>query len=105
MSDFVSAKQSEPSAERSSSTLMICIAIGLIAFLVSAIYWYFAIRPFYFPMGDEFSLIVNSTHMFHPQPLKWITEGYRDYLIVYPQWSVYGTNFLRPDLAPAKRIP
>lgn len=52
---------------------------------------------YYFPTGDDISLIVNSTGFFKAlNPLGWFTEGYADYFRVYPEWSVHSKEIVRP---------
>lgn len=73
---------------------------GTIAFLGSfcclVAFWYREIRPYYFPLGDEFSLIVNSARPFHPALSAWLLRGFSSYFEPYPGWPATGTNFLRP---------
>jgi hypothetical protein len=49
------------------------------------------IRSIY-PVGDEFSLIVES----QKSPWHWFLEGYSRYFFVYPEYTVPYSNFLRP---------
>jgi hypothetical protein len=76
------------------------VALALGAFLISFgamfAYWWVEVRKFWAPDGDEFALITNSARMFHPHPLEWFTQGYRDYLTVYPELTMPRSNFLRP---------
>jgi len=72
-------------------------AITLVSyFSVMFVFWWTQIRRFWAPGIDEFPLIVNSTVMYHPHPLRWLTEGYGKYFIVYPELMYGKTNFLRP---------
>lgn len=68
----------------------------LIPFSILAVYWSIYIRPFYFPSGDEFSLIVNSTRFFGPKVSSWFLQGFGHYFVVYPEWTIPYTNFIRP---------
>ncbi len=70
--------------------------LGSVVFLLEVLYWALYIRREYFPAGDDFSLIVHSTHLFHPSPAEWLHRGFSNYFYPYPDISVAYTNFLRP---------
>ena len=51
----------------------------------------------YFPIDDEFALLVNSTNLFGGMnPGEWFTIGFAKYFTVYPEWTPYYQNILRP---------
>lgn len=51
----------------------------------------------YFPIDDEFALLVNSTNLFGGlNPGEWFTIGFAKYFTVYPEWTPYYQNILRP---------
>ena len=81
---------------RSGATKAMLVASFVIPFGLFVIYWAKYIFRSYFPYGDEFALIVNSTRPFHASVLPWLREGYSHYLVAYPEWAVPSTNFLRP---------
>ncbi len=72
------------------------LVLGSVVFLLEVLYWTRYIRPEYFPAGDEFSLIVHSTHFFHPSIAEWLHRGFSKYFLPYPDISIAYTNFLRP---------
>jgi hypothetical protein len=45
-----------------------------------------------YPLGDNFSLIVESKN----SPLQWFFRGQANYFIPYPEFSVPFTNIIRP---------
>ena len=81
---------------RSGATMAMIGASFIVPFSLFVAYWARYIFRSYFPYGDEFALLVNSTRPFHPSVLSWLREGYSHYLIAYPEWAVPSTNFLRP---------
>ncbi|MHB1793876.1 MAG: hypothetical protein ACYCPO_02820 [Acidobacteriaceae bacterium] len=77
--------------------LQLILALSvLLPFALLVLYWAKYIRPAYFPLGDEFALIVHSAKQFYPSASSWFLEGYKNYFIVYPEWTVPYTDFLRP---------
>lgn len=51
----------------------------------------------YFPIEDEFALLVNSTNLYGGMnPGEWFTIGFAKYFTVYPEWTPYYQNILRP---------
>ena len=55
------------------------------------------IITFYFPIDDEFALLVNSTNLFGGiNPADWFTIGFAKYFTIYPEWTPYYQNILRP---------
>jgi hypothetical protein len=72
------------------------ILVFIISFL-SLSFLFFQITSNYYPTNDDITLIVNSTGMFKSvNPVKWFTEGYMDYFRVYPEWSYYSKEIVRP---------
>lgn len=72
------------------------IVLGSVMFLLEILYWQCYIRLEYFPVGDEFSLLVHSTRFFHPSLGEWFHRGFANYFCPYPDLSVPYSNFLRP---------
>lgn len=51
----------------------------------------------YYPTDDEFALIVNSTNLHNNlDASEWFTVGFAKYFMVYPEWTPYYQNILRP---------
>jgi hypothetical protein len=48
--------------------------------------------------GDDFALILHSARFFSPSPAEWLTRGYEDYNVNYPELDVRQANFLRPTI-------
>ena len=48
----------------------------------------------YFPYGDDPALFNAS----EGNPAKWFSEGFSKYFVVYPEWNVPRTDFLRPGV-------
>jgi hypothetical protein len=67
------------------------VTIFLIAFFLD-IFILKEILKLAFPLGDEFSLIAESLK----PSLSWISTGYKEYFIVYSEYTVPFTNFIRP---------
>lgn len=68
----------------------------LLPFLALVVFWSKQIRTQFSPLGDQFSLFVNSTWMFHPHASSWFLDGFSHYFHPYPGWPGTGTDFLRP---------
>jgi hypothetical protein len=63
------------------------------ALVLLAIYClHFRFYQSYFPYGDDPALL----HASEGNPAQWFTEGYSKYFVVYPEWNVPRTDFLRP---------
>ena len=63
------------------------------ALVLLAIYcFHFRFYQSYFPYGDDPALL----HASEGNPAQWFTEGYSKYFVVYPEWDVPRTDFLRP---------
>ena len=73
-------------------------AIGFLVFLGYALIWSWRIRPFYYPRGDSFAVLVNSLPIFHPKILLWFSHGFQRYFHVYPDLAREATNFIRPGV-------
>ncbi|MCX6165261.1 MAG: hypothetical protein NTU73_10470, partial [Ignavibacteriae bacterium] len=79
------------SKEYSNEILVFIVSFLSLSFLL------FPITSNYYPTNDDISLIVNSANIFKPiNPIKWFTEGYMDYFRVYPEWSYYSKEIVRP---------
>lgn len=72
------------------------ILVALLFFTAEVLYWAVHIRPAYFPVGDEFALLVSSTRFFHPNAGDWFRHGFSGYFCPYPDLSLPYSNFLRP---------
>ena len=68
----------------------------LLSFATLALFWNFEVRRFYSPFSDEFSLFANSARQFHPVFSRWFLQGFSQYFVPYPEWSLASTNFARP---------
>jgi hypothetical protein len=65
------------------------------AFILLAIYcFHFSFYRAYFPNADDPALLHGSGG----SVTKWFTEGYSKYFVVYPEWNVPRTDFLRPGV-------
>jgi hypothetical protein len=65
------------------------------AVILLAIYcFHFSFYRSYFPYGDDPALL----HASGGNATKWFTEGYSKYFVVYPEWNVARTDFLRPQV-------
>ena len=64
-------------------------------FILLAIYcFHFSFYRAYFPYADDPALL----HASGGNATKWFTEGYSKYFVVYPEWNVPRTDFLRPGV-------
>jgi hypothetical protein len=45
---------------------------------------------------DDFALILDSARQYHPHPALWITHGFSNYFVNYPDLPQHGTHFCRP---------
>ena len=64
-------------------------------FVLLAIYcFHFSFYRAYFPYADDPALL----HASGGNATKWVTEGYSKYFVVYPEWNVARTDFLRPQV-------
>jgi hypothetical protein len=65
------------------------------ALVLLAIYcFHFRFYQSYFPYGDDPALF----HASGGDPAKWFSEGFSKYFVVYPEWNVPRTDFLRPGV-------
>jgi hypothetical protein len=69
--------------------------VFIAAFMPLLFFWFFAIRPYYYPSGDEIALLVSSGMTFHPRVLLWFTQGFSEYFLAYGG-APHSTNFIRP---------
>ncbi len=60
--------------------------------LIAIYFFHFRFYQSYFPYGDDPALL----HASEGNPARWFTEGYSKYFVVYPEWNVPRTDFLRP---------
>jgi hypothetical protein len=80
------------------STLICSGAVFLVTVGLFSLLWAKYIKPYFFPYGDSFSLLVNSTPPFHPIYSAWFLHGFQTYFDVYPDMSLHATNFIRPGV-------
>lgn len=73
------------------SNLVTAVAI-LVLIIIADIYLLKEIINIVYPIGDEFSLIVES----QKSPINWIKEGFGNYFNVYEEYFTPYTNFVRP---------
>lgn len=59
-------------------------------------YWMAFVWKDYFPINDDFAVMVHSTHPFHPRVSEWFVQGYAKYFLAFPEWSKSTSVFLRP---------
>jgi hypothetical protein len=51
----------------------------------------------YFPTDNELALIAESTRIGgHVDPISWLTDGFHNYFLAYPEWQQPWTDFMRP---------
>ena len=72
--------------------------IGGLVFAVYVLVWNWWIRPYYFPRGDSFAVLVNSLPIFHPHIASWFLQGFERYFQVYPDLAAAATSFIRPGV-------
>jgi len=72
------------------------VAAASCSFALLFVFWLLAVHGKYFPWGDEFSLLVNSTKYFAPHPGAWFLQGFSRYFGPYPEWFQGGSDFIRP---------
>jgi hypothetical protein len=88
----VGIPKSEPIAKSFPAILRVLLVP---AFILLAIYcFHFSFYRTYFPYGDDPALL----HASGGNATKWVTEGYSKYFVVYPEWNVPRTDFLRPGV-------
>jgi hypothetical protein len=76
---------------------LLCAGAAFLAtFGVFTLLWAKYINPYYFPYGDNFSLLTNSIPPFHPSYSAWFLHGFQTYFDVYPDMSLHGSDFIRP---------
>jgi hypothetical protein len=84
--------KSEPIAKSFPAVLRVLLVP---TFILLAIYcFHFSFYRTYFPYGDDPALL----HASGGNATKWVTEGYSKYFVVYPEWNVARTDFLRPQV-------
>src|SRR3984957_9138351 len=94
MSTVVSVRINKSKSIASSSLVILRVSL-VPAFVLLAIYcFHFRFYQSYFPYGDDPALFNASDG----NPAKWFTEGFSKYFVVYPEWNVPRTDFLRPGV-------
>jgi hypothetical protein len=77
------------------SSIVILRASLVPTLVLLAIYcFHFRFYQSYFPYGDDPALFNAS----EGNPAKWFSEGFSKYFVVYPEWNVPRTDFLRPGV-------
>src|SRR3984885_10326633 len=90
MIGFAGIRSGKPTAK---SSLVILRGSLVPAPVLLAIYcFHFRFYQSYFPYGDDPALLNAS----EGNPAKWFSEGFSNYFVVYPEWNVPRTDFLRP---------
>jgi hypothetical protein len=88
----VRVPKSEPIAKSFSAFLRVLLVPTVI--LLAIYCFHFSFYRTYFPYGDDPALL----HASAGNATKWFTEGYSKYFVVYPEWNVPRTDFLRPSV-------
>jgi hypothetical protein len=88
--EFAEINKSKPVAQSSLVTLRVLLVPALV--LLAIYCFHFRFYQSYFPYGDDPALL----HASEGNPAQWFTEGYSNYFVVYPEWNVPRTDFLRP---------
>jgi hypothetical protein len=85
-----------PKSERIAKSFPAILLVLLVpTVILLAIYcFHFSFYRTYFPYGDDPALL----HASGGNATKWLTEGYSKYFVVYPEWNVPRTDFLRPGV-------
>lgn len=82
--------KSEPIARSFSATIRVLLVPTVI--LLAVYCFHFSFYRTYFPFGDDPALLRASGG----DATKWVTEGYSKYFVVYPEWNLPRTDFMRP---------
>jgi hypothetical protein len=92
MIGFAGIRNGKPIAKSS----LVILRVSLVpALVLLAIYcFHFRFYQSYFPYGDDPALFNAS----EGNPAKWFSEGFANYFVVYPEWNVPRTDFLRPGV-------
>jgi hypothetical protein len=88
--EFAEINKSKLIARSSLVTLRVLLVPALV--LLAFYCFHFRFYQSYFPYGDDPALL----HASEGNPAQWFTEGYSKYFVVYPEWNVPRTDFLRP---------
>jgi hypothetical protein len=86
----VGVTKSESIAKSFSAMLRVLLVPTVV--LLAIYCFHFSFYRTYFPYGDDPALL----HASGGNPTQWFTEGYSKYFVVYPEWNVARTDFLRP---------
>src|SRR3984885_15418397 len=89
---FARIRNPKPIAQPS----LVILRASLVPALVLLAIYCFHLRFYqsYFPYGDDPALLNAS----EGNPAKWFSEGFSKYFVVYPEWNVPRTDFLRPGV-------
>ena len=90
MIGFAGIRSGKPIARSSLVSLRVSLVPALV--LLAIYCFHFRFYQSYFPYGDDPALFNAS----EGNPAKWFTEGFSNYFVVYPEWNVPRTDFLRP---------
>lgn len=71
------------------------LIVFIFYFLIQAVIFNYQIK-YYYPTDDDFPVLANSRVESGTAALKWITSGYSEYFIVFPEWTEPYSNFFRP---------
>jgi hypothetical protein len=88
----VGVPKSELLANSFSAILRVLLVPSVV--LVAIYCFHFSFYRTYFPYGDDPALLTAS----QGNATKWVTEGYSKYFVVYPEWNVPRTDFMRPGV-------
>jgi hypothetical protein len=88
----VEVPTSEPVANSFTAILRVLLVPAVI--LLAIYCFHFSFYRTYFPYGDDPALL----HASAGNATKWVTEGYSKYFVVYPEWNVPRTDFMRPGV-------
>jgi hypothetical protein len=89
---FARVRNPKPIAQPS----LVILRVSFVPALVLLAIYCFHLRFYqsYFPYGDDPALFNAS----EGNPTKWFSEGFSKYFVVYPEWNVPRTDFLRPGV-------
>jgi hypothetical protein len=88
----VGVPKSELIAKSFSATLRVLLVPSVV--LLAIYCFHFSFYRTYFPYGDDPALLTASAG----NATKWVTDGYSKYFVVYPEWNVPRTDFMRPGV-------
>jgi hypothetical protein len=88
----VGIPKTEPIAKSFSATVRVLLVPSVV--LVAIYCFHFSFYRSYFPYGDDPALLTASAGT----ATKWVIEGYSKYFVVYPEWNLPRTDFMRPGV-------